>query len=167
MIVLIMGVSGCGKTSAGKALALSRNWDFQDADDWHPAENVRKMQAGIPLDDQDRAPWLDRLAGLLAEYRNSGKGLVLACSALKERYRQRLALGAPYTLIHLTGTRELLAARLQARTGHFMAASLLDSQLAALETPSAAITIAIDQSPAEQLAHMNQALDRIQSHHFI
>lgn len=166
MIVIIMGVSGCGKSSAGKALAQSRNWDFQDADDWHPQANVEKMKSGMALDDADRAPWLDSLTGLLAQYKNSDKGLVLACSALKERYRQRLAQGAPFVLIHLSGSRELLAERLNQRSGHFMSATLLDSQLASLELPQNAITIDIALNPAEQLAIINNALDSLSVRHF-
>jgi carbohydrate kinase (thermoresistant glucokinase family) len=129
--VVVMGVSGSGKTTVGAALADALGLRFVDGDALHPAANVAKMAAGIPLDDADRAPWLDAIGALLA----TGP-VVVACSALKRAYRDRLRAAAPELhLVFLDGSRELLASRMAARPGHFMPASLLDSQLATLERP--------------------------------
>lgn len=128
--IVVMGVSGCGKSSVGIALAEALGARFIDGDDLHPEANKAKMGAGIPLDDSDRWPWLDLVGQALAE----GAGTVIACSALKRAYRDRIRAAAPGTLfVHLHGSREILAQRLGARTGHFMPATLLDSQLAILE----------------------------------
>lgn len=126
-----MGVSGSGKTTVGAALADALGLRFVDGDALHPAANVAKMAAGIPLDDADRAPWLDAIGAVIA----TGP-VVVACSALKRAYRDRLRAAAPeLQLVFLDGSRELLASRTAARPGHFMPASLLDSQLATLERP--------------------------------
>ncbi len=131
--IVVMGVSGAGKTTVGQALARNLDWHFEDADDWHPAENVARMSAGQPLTDEDRAPWLDRLNHLLLERDR----LVLACSALKRAYRDRLreGLGDSVGFVHLRAKEELLLGRLRDRRGHYMPASLLQSQLDALEEP--------------------------------
>jgi carbohydrate kinase (thermoresistant glucokinase family) len=137
--IVVMGVSGCGKSSVGIALAESLGARFIDGDDLHPEANKAKMGAGIPLDDSDRWPWLDLVSKALTEevVETSGSsfsGTVVACSALKRAYRERILAGAPNTLfVHLDGSREILEQRLGARSGHFMPASLLDSQLATLE----------------------------------
>lgn len=128
--VVVMGVSAAGKTSVGTALAARLGVEFQDADDLHPAANRDTMSAGIPLTDADRWPWLDEVGGALA----TAPGLVMACSALRRSYRDRLRAAAPDTVfVHLTGSRELLSARAGARTGHFMPPALLASQLDTLE----------------------------------
>jgi carbohydrate kinase (thermoresistant glucokinase family) len=128
--IVVMGVSGCGKSSVGIALADALGARFIDGDDLHPAANKAKMSAGIPLDDDDRWPWLDLVSKALAE----AGGTVIACSALKRVYRERILAGAPNTFfVHLDGSREILEQRLGSRTGHFMPATLLDSQLATLE----------------------------------
>jgi carbohydrate kinase (thermoresistant glucokinase family) len=138
--IVVMGVSGCGKSSVGIALAAALGARFIDGDDLHPEANKAKMSAGIPLDDSDRWPWLDLVSKALAEevFETSGEsftGTVVACSALKRVYRERILAGAPNTFfVHLDGSREILEQRLGARSGHFMPASLLDSQLATLET---------------------------------
>jgi carbohydrate kinase (thermoresistant glucokinase family) len=125
-----MGVSGCGKTSVGLALAQKLHARFVDADDLHPAANKAKLSAGIPLNDDDRWPWLDAVASNLEEQEST----IVACSALKKAYRDRILSAAPGTVfVHLNGSREVLAERLGNRKGHFMPASLLDSQLATLE----------------------------------
>ncbi len=133
-----MGVSGAGKTAIGEALATELGWRFIDADDYHPQVNVAKMAAGQPLDDADRWPWLDRLNAMLRGEQDA----VLACSALKERYRARLAKGVErLEWIYLKGDFDLIRSRLAQRQHRYMPASLLESQFAALEPPSRAITV--------------------------
>ena len=143
--LVIMGVSGCGKSSVGARLAARLGLNYRDGDDLHPPENVAKMRAGMPLTDGDRWPWLDRVGQvLLAE-----APVIVGCSALKRAYRDRIrtAAGGPMTLVHLAGSQEVIAARMALRQGHYMPLSLLDSQFAALEPPAAeeAITVSIDQ----------------------
>lgn len=131
---VVMGVSGCGKSEVGKRLAAALGVRFLEGDAYHSASNVAKMAAGIPLDDADRADWLRTLQAEIAEARERGDGLVLACSALKRRYRDLLRAADPgLRFAHLAGPRELIAERMQARTAHYMPASLLDSQLRDLE----------------------------------
>lgn len=137
-VVIMMGVCGSGKTVIGRLLAARLGCDFLDGDDFHPAANVEKMRAGTPLADVDRWPWLDRLATEIGTRLADGRGAVVACSALARRYRDRLGAARPgVTLVHLDGDHGLLASRLASRQGHFMPATLLDSQLAALERPTA------------------------------
>jgi gluconokinase len=144
--LVLMGVSGCGKTSVGQRLSQILGWPFFDGDDFHPPENVAKMAAGIPLDDADRAPWLANLHDLIAENLSQGQSLLLACSALKQKYRDQLAAGNPGTLfVHLEGDFDLIFRRMQARAGHYMKVEMLHSQFAALEAPSEAITVDISQ----------------------
>ncbi len=138
LAVVVMGVSGCGKSAVGRALASHLGATFLDADDFHPPANVERMRAGIALTDADRTPWLDALAARLAQAAVANEPVVLACSALKRSYRDALRRGAPaLTLVHLTGSAALLAERIAARTGHYMPATLLPSQLATLEPPAA------------------------------
>ena len=152
-IVVLMGVCGSGKTEVGRRLAAQLGCDFLDGDDFHPPANVEKMRAGTPLTDADRWPWLDRLAAEITSRLQTGPGGVVACSALARRYRDRLGLARPgVVLVHLDGSRDLLAARLGARQGHFMPPGLLESQLATLERPGPderAITIDVAASPDE------------------
>jgi len=149
MIVLLMGVAGVGKTTIGEALARELGWRFIDADDYHPPQNVAKMKAGIPLNDEDRWPWLARLNKLLRDETDA----VLACSALKAAYRERLAQGvADFTTVYLHGSSELIRARIAARKHRYMPAALLDSQLATLEPPADAISIDVAGSPEESVA---------------
>lgn len=146
--ILIMGVSGCGKTTVGKRLAEETGAVFLDADNFHPAANLAKMAAGQPLTDEDRQPWLAMIAEKIRTLADAP--FVLACSALRESYRQQLLAACPgMKIIHLHGSRELLLERLQKRQGHFMPASLLDSQLATLEPPAAALTLNVALSPQE------------------
>jgi carbohydrate kinase (thermoresistant glucokinase family) len=136
--VVVMGVPGAGKSTIGAVLAEKLGWPFVDGDDLHPPANLRKMQAGVPLDDDDRAPWLAAIAQQLSRWRAAGRGGVVACSALKRGYRESIAGGNGDVLFaYLKGTEKLLAARVAARRGHFMPASLLASQLAILEEPDA------------------------------
>ena len=148
MQVVVMGVTGCGKTTVGRLVAQHLGAQFVDADDFHPPANVAKMRAGIPLDDADRQPWLDALNARLREATARGEPLVLACSALKAAYRERLREGIPgLRFVHLEGARELIAGRLAARSGHYMNPALLDSQFATLERPGDALSIDIGPSP--------------------
>ncbi len=149
MIVLVMGVAGVGKTTIGEALARSLGWRFIDADDYHPPQNVAKMKAGIPLEDADRWPWLARLNKQLKDQENA----VVACSALKESYRQRLAQGIPdFTVAYLYGSAQLIRARMESRRHRFMPAALLESQFAALEPPADAIAIDVATTPEDCVA---------------
>lgn len=156
--IVVMGVAGCGKTSVGQALAGILGWPFLEGDSFHPAENIAKMSAGIPLQDEDRWGWLDIIAARIAQDRASGESVVVSCSALKRRYRERLSAGGLRVLfVHLHGTRELIHSRMALRTGHYMPTSLLDSQFAALEPLAAdefGITCDIDASPAEIAARV-------------
>jgi len=136
-VVLVMGVSGSGKSTVGAALARRVGWRFLDGDDVHPPANVAKMAAGVPLDDSDRLPWLKRIAEWIALRRSTGQAAVVACSALKRDYRDLLRGADPdLAVVYLTGERELLEARLAQRRGHFFPAALLDAQLADLEAPA-------------------------------
>lgn len=142
MIVVVMGVSGAGKTTVGSALASHLGWDFLDADEYHPAENVAKMAAGTPLTDTDRWPWLDRLNRELQVRDKDGTDAVLACSALKEAYRTRLMAGLRTArLVFLRGDFESIRARVQSRQHKYMPASLLQSQFDTLEPPANALEI--------------------------
>jgi gluconokinase len=147
---IVMGVSGSGKSVVGKALAQSLGWDFFDADDFHPPANVAKMAGGIPLDDSDRAPWLDALHELISSSLKADQPAVLACSALKERYRQHLIDGNDSVrLVYLKGSYDLIWSRMIARAGHFMKPSMLQSQFNTLEEPVNAITVDIALSVEE------------------
>lgn len=138
LAVVVMGVCGAGKTEIGRRLATALRWDFVDADDLHPSANVVKMRAGTPLVDADRWPWLDAVAAVLRTAAAGGGDVVLACSALARRYRDRLGLPHPLIrLVHLDDPGGVISGRLARRAGHFMPAALLESQLALLERPGA------------------------------
>lgn len=149
-VLVIMGVTGAGKSTVGTLLAERLGLAFRDADDFHPPANIAKMSSGTPLTDEDRRPWLDAIGAHLAAHR--GKGCVVTCSALKRRYRDRLRAAAPdLRFIHLHGDVALVAARQAARQGHFMPASLIASQFATLEPPAAeerVIALDVAASPA-------------------
>ncbi|WP_337183632.1 gluconokinase [Shinella sp.] len=158
-----MGVSGCGKTSVAEGLAMALGAAFIEGDSLHPAANVEKMSHGIPLTDEDRGPWLDAIGQVLAQALGKGASVVVSCSALKRAYRDRLrqAAGGALAFVFLKGSRELLVSRMAARQGHFMPASLLDSQLATLEDPSGepgVVTVDIDASVEEVVAAALQGL---------
>jgi gluconokinase len=150
LFIIVMGVSGCGKSSVGRSLAKQLEWDFYDADDFHPPANVSKMANGIPLDDSDRAPWLASLHDLISSSLTQNRPGVLACSALKERYRQRLMEGNDgVQLVHLKGSYDLIWSRMIAREEHFMKPHMLQSQFKTLEEPMNAFTIDISLSVDE------------------
>jgi gluconokinase len=159
--IIVMGVSGCGKTTVGQALAGRLGCPFYDGDDFHPPENVAKMARGLPLDDGDRAPWLARLNGLLHEHLARGEGVVLACSALKRRYREQLRAGNERVqFVYLGGDFGLIWERMQARPRHYMKAAMLQSQFDALEPPDPdeAILIDITTAPEEMVENIAAAL---------
>ena len=135
MIIVVFGVSGSGKTTVGGALAERLGCEFADADDFHTAENIEKMRNGIPLDDDDRASWLSALRDLIDESFSAGTDLVLACSALKQKYRDYLSENSEVRFVYLRGTFETISRRLIERPNHFMNPSLLRSQFKALEEP--------------------------------
>lgn len=145
-VVIVMGVAGSGKTTVGEVLAARNGGEFHDADDFHPAENVAKMAAGTPLNDADRAPWLTRLWREVVDATPRGKFCVLACSALKRAYREKLGLGVTddVVLVYLKGDAATLEERIAARSGHFMKAGMLESQLATLEAPAAEEGVTVD-----------------------
>lgn len=147
-LLVVMGVSGSGKSTVGAALAQRLRVPFADADDFHPPANIAKMTAGVALDDDDRHPWLDAIGDWLADHADDGG--VMSCSALKRRYRDQLRTHAPeVAFVHLSGTREVIARRQSSRPGHFMPASLLSSQFATLEPLEAdedGVVIDVDQS---------------------
>ena len=159
---VVMGVSGAGKTTVGKRLAERLHWEFAEGDRLHPQENVAKMQSGHPLTDSDRAPWLAAIAGLIDLWQARWICGVVTCSALKRQYRRRIIGDRPQVrLVYLDGPRELIAGRLAARHGHFMPASLLDSQFATLEPPGPdenPITVAIDQPVDRIVGQIARAL---------
>ena len=148
MIVILMGVSGSGKTTVGQSLAHRLHWRLLDADDFHPPANIEKMSRGVPLEDSDRWPWLDRLNEMVRTAEARSENVLLACSALKARYRDRLAAGcATVNWVYLKGDFDLIEARLKARKGHYMKSGLLRSQFAALEEPEGALVMGIEDTP--------------------
>ena len=148
MIVILMGVSGVGKTTIGQILSDKLGWPLSDADEFHSPASIEKMRNGIPLEDADRWPWLDRMNAMLVEKEGRGESVLLACSALKQVYRDRLAKGtADLRWIYLKGNFDLIRERLEARKGHYMKAGLLESQFATLEEPGNALGVDINDTP--------------------
>jgi len=158
LIVALMGVCGSGKTTVGRALAAALRWPFHDADDFHPPENVAKMASGVPLDDTDRVPWLAKIADTLAQGEARGEHAVLACSALKRAYRDRIAMAGDVRFVYLKGDLPTIAARLATRKHEYMPASLLASQFAALEEPDGALVVDIRDDVATQVEAIRNGL---------
>jgi gluconokinase len=164
-VIVVMGVSGSGKTTVAEALARRLRCDFAEGDAFHPEANVAKMRAGIPLDDLDREPWLDAIAAWIAQVRDSGKRCVVACSALKRAYRRRLAAGHDdVCFVYLQGDYDLIASRLALRRGHYMPLALLRSQFDALEEPGRdenPLVVPIDAPPEKIVATITAMLDTV------
>lgn len=161
MILIVMGVSGCGKSTIGQMLADKFNCGFYDGDNFHPAENIAKMSQGIPLNDDDRAPWLRAIQQAAHQLIVEGKDGVFACSALKERYRAVLLENNPDTyFVYLKGSYETIWERMSARSGHYMKAGMLQSQFDALEEPANAITVNISDAPKTIVAEVLKQLSK-------
>jgi len=159
MIVLVMGVSGSGKTTIGEALARELGWKYLDADDYHSPENVAKMAAGVPLEDSDRWPWLEKINEELLKIQKQGKSAVIGCSALKHAYRERLARGLrDFEIVYLRGDFELIQSRIAARKHRFMPAALLQSQFDALEPPAHAIEVDVSAPVESSLSEIKNQL---------
>jgi gluconokinase len=157
-IIILMGVSGSGKSTIGYRLATKLGCQFQEGDEFHSKENVDKMSKGMPLTDSDRLPWLRRIAAQIDEWRSAGRGGVISCSALKRSYREIiLSKRTEVMLVYLKGSYDLIRRRMLARKDHYMPVRLLDSQFAALEEPTPdehPVIIGVDQSPAESVAQI-------------
>jgi gluconokinase len=149
MILVIMGVSASGKSTVGRLLAERLGWKFCEGDDFHSKASLRKMSRGVPLNDQDRTPWLKAIRKLISTAVEKGENVVIACSALKKSYRRMLEVGEKVIFIYLKADRALIRRRLENRTGHFMNPSLIESQFQALETPHAALQVDAGLPPAE------------------
>lgn len=158
MIILLMGVAGAGKTTVGQALARELNWRFVDADDYHSADSIAKMQAGIALEDADRAPWLESLRTAITNWTNAGENVVLACSALKEAYRDVLTVSPKVKIVFLKGSYDLISHRLSQRPQHYMNPGLLRSQFDALEVPYGLVTIDVVQTVPQMIREIRTAL---------
>jgi gluconokinase len=158
MIVLMMGVSGSGKTTTGRALAEALGWPFFDGDDFHPEANVAKMTSGQPLTDADRWPWLDRITEEMRGILARGENAVFACSALKESYRRRLQRAGDVRLVHLKGDAATIGSRLAQRAHRYMPASLLSSQFAALAEPEGGLVVDVREAVSVQVARIRDGL---------
>ena len=160
MVIVLMGVSGSGKTTIGKVLAAQLAWTFVEADDFHPIANVERMRKGIPLNDEDRKPWLSALRKRMDEALDRGENIVLACSALKHAYQEYLEQHDPAQVhfVYLHGSEALIRQRLAARTGHFMNSNLLHSQFKTLEPPEDAILIEVTSTPEVIVEEIRQKL---------
>mgnify|MGYP003362282451 CR=1 FL=1 len=153
-VLIVMGVSGCGKSTLAQLMAARMGWPVIEGDDLHTANNIARMSSGIPLTDEDRAPWLDRIAAQVAAWNEAGQCGIVTCSSLKRQYRERIGGGsADVCFVYLKGSRDDIAPRLAQRTGHFMPVAMLDSQFATLEEPDmdAEVVMALDVNAAQEL----------------
>jgi len=158
MIVVVMGVAGVGKTTVGTFLATQLGWKFADADSYHSPENIKKMAAGVPLTDADREPWLRVLRRNIQSWITNGENVVLACSALKESYREYLAVDAAVRFVYLSGSFPLIEERIRQRTGHYMHSDLLESQFESLEEPVGIPKIDVSAAPVDIVREIRRKL---------
>lgn len=163
MVIILTGPMGCGKTTIGRMLSAQLGWRFADGDDFHPEANVRKMQSGQPLDDGDRGPWLEILHDMIQQSLASNEDLILACSALKRKYRRMLGIDQQSVMsVYLKGSIELLRDRIEARTHHYMDKSLLESQLNTLEEPVTGMVVSIADSPENIVLKIKRRIEERQ-----
>jgi gluconokinase len=158
MVILVMGVTGAGKTTVGKLLAPRLGCQFLDADDFHPPENIEKMKHGIPLTDADREPWLAAIHQALVDYAAKNQNVVLACSALKQKYREKLAAGLDMRICYLKGSFQEISSHIGHRTGHFAGEAILAGQFADLEEPDGAVVLDANATPEE---NVREALSKL------
>jgi gluconokinase len=158
LVVIVMGVTGAGKTTIGELFAAQLGWEFVDADSFHSAANKEKIHQGIALTDADRAPWLEAMQEAIIRWIAEARNIALACSALKSTYRQELAVNAEVRFVYLKGSYESIAKRLHTRHGHFASESILASQFATLEEPEGAVVVDIDQSPEQMVREIQLKL---------
>ena len=153
-----MGPAGSGKTTVGELLAGQLGWEFADGDNFHSPANIEKMTRGVPLDDNDRIPWLEAIREAMEQWNAQRRNVVMACSALKKSYRERLQINSGVRLVYLKGTYDLLRERLHARKGHYATEQLLASQFADLEEPTDAVTVDVARTPEEIVAGIRRQL---------
>jgi gluconokinase len=161
VVIVVMGVSGSGKTTVGSQLAQQLGWPFADADDYHSPGNVEKMRSGLPLTDTDRAQWLDTLRSLISGWIAAQTNAVLACSALKQTYREHLRVDEQVRFVYLKASEDLLSQRLLERQGHYMKRQMLESQLATLEEPNDAIVINVNGTPENIVLEIRKDLSLV------
>jgi gluconokinase len=161
MVILIMGTTGAGKTTVGKLLAARLGWTFLDADDFHPAANIEMMKRGIPLADADRMPWLENIHASLIQLSAAGSNVVLACSALKQSYRDKLTAGTDMRVVYLRGTYDQMRRHIEARHGHFAGEAILAGQFADLEEPKNALVLDVSRPPDDLASNVIASLDLV------
>lgn len=159
MIIILMGVSGSGKTTVGQKLAHDLAWEFVEGDDYHPKTNIEKMARGEPLDDSDRAPWLAALRQIITAHIEARQDAILACSALKRAYRAELKVGPEVKIVYLKGIASVLHARLEGRKGHYMKPNMLRSQLEVLQEPTDALTVDASETVDEIVTKIRRGLE--------